>query len=108
METGIADHAALIVRIDELCEDICVTVHEAEWEAAGKLLSQRQRLLERLYSIGARTAAEIDTLRALGQRVIDCDRELALVAATARKATEQELRGLQTGRRAAAAYADNA
>lgn len=107
MQADTDDSAALIARIDTLCAELCATVHGAEWDAAGKLLSLRHRLIETLYAKPPETADQLDALRALGKRVVSCDRELARAASTARDATEEQLRALHTGRRAAAAYADN-
>ena len=94
-------------QIARLCTDIEGAVRDADWDAAGKLLSRRHRLLELAFADTPTTAEEVRQLHEMAERVMAFDRQLMPVAEKARGQAAAELKNLRRGRAAADAYQQN-
>ncbi|MBT8136181.1 MAG: flagellar protein FliT [Gammaproteobacteria bacterium] len=102
-----SERAEQLEEIFRLCTDIEGAVRNADWDAAGTLLSRRHHLLELAFADTPTTADEVRQLHEVAEQVMTFDRQLMPVAEKARGEAAAELKNLRRGRAAADAYQQN-
>ncbi len=90
--------------IDALGEQVAEAVGAGDWTRVVELLIERREHLEAAFETPPGTPAQLQRLRDLAERVLETDRELAVLALQARQRTAAELKKLGAGRRATHAY----